>query len=163
MLFPIPLLAIFTLTTALPSTTPSSLFTRQDACAGDPSASGHCTPLTYNDVLSSSPSSSSGGATTTDCESTCASVLADAGDWGVDFRGQPAGYVDGMFLSGCRFGIARATDADASQFEITVANQDIVGVIGESIKRFGGAHEGRVSAEGTMDCEGHTVRWFVGY
>ncbi|KAI0886292.1 uncharacterized protein GGS22DRAFT_160493 [Annulohypoxylon maeteangense] len=146
------LLALAGLTTALPS-----LFAQQDACAGDKSTAGYCTPLTYNDVTQST------SVTTTSCESTCSSVLADAGDWGVDFRAQPAGYVDGMFLSGCRFGIARETDADTEGFEFSVANQDIVDLIGESIKRFGGAHGGKVSAEGTMLCEGHTVRWFVGY
>ncbi|KAI1455533.1 putative necrosis-inducing factor-domain-containing protein [Annulohypoxylon moriforme] len=153
MRFTIFLLASAGLTSALPS-----LFTRQDACAGDKSVAGYCTPLTYNDVTKSdSP------VTTTDCLSTCSSILSDAGDWGVDFRGQPAGFVDGMFLSGCKFGIARETDTDTSQFEFNVANQDIVDVIDESIKRFGGSHGGKLSAEGTMNCEGHIVRWLVGY
>ncbi|KAI2464807.1 putative necrosis-inducing factor-domain-containing protein [Annulohypoxylon bovei var. microspora] len=146
------LLLLASLASALPS-----LFTRQDACAGDKSVAGYCTPLTYNDVTSASSVS------TADCQSTCRSILTDAGDWGVDFRGQPAGYVDGMYLSGCRFGVARETDADDAQFEFDVANQDIVDLIDESISRFAGSHGGRVSAEGTMQCEGHVVRWFVGY
>lgn len=156
MRFSIFLLAGASLASALPSI--PSLFTRQDACSGNKADAGYCTPLTYNDVTTSSTS-----ITTSNCQSTCASILADAGDWGVDFRGQPAGYIDGMFLSGCKFGIARETDSDTSQFSFDVANQDIVDVIDESIKRFGSSHGGKLSAEGTMTCQGHTVRWFVGY
>ncbi|KAI1405195.1 putative necrosis-inducing factor-domain-containing protein [Hypoxylon fuscum] len=132
-----------------------SLFDRQDACATGTSA-GYCETLSYNDRTdSSSPSSA-------DCQQTCRSILTDAGDWGVDFNGQPAGYRDNLVLSDCPFGIERETDGDSSSFSFSVHNQDIIDVVGQSINKFAGNHGGKVKAEGTMKCDGHTVRWYVG-
>ncbi|KAI1098127.1 putative necrosis-inducing factor-domain-containing protein [Jackrogersella minutella] len=135
---------------------PSPLSPRQDSCGGDKSIAGYCTPLTYTDQTNSS------SIPATACQHTCQSILTDAGDWGVDFTGQPAGYRDEMFLGTCGFGIARETDADTSQYSFSVANQDILDIIDESIKMFADKHGAKVKAEGTMNCEGHVVRWFVG-
>ncbi|KAI0101164.1 putative necrosis-inducing factor-domain-containing protein [Daldinia grandis] len=148
-----------TLVTALVASVPSSLMQRQDACAGDKSTVGYCNTLSYTDrtgTLSESAPSSS------DCQQTCRGVLGDAGDWGVDFTDRPAGYRDNLYLGPCEFGISRETDGDNTEFEFSVHNQDIVDVIDEVIKRFAGQHGGKVQAEGTMECSGHVVRWYVG-
>ncbi|KAI1391880.1 putative necrosis-inducing factor-domain-containing protein [Hypoxylon trugodes] len=147
------------LLTTLAAAAPSWLAQRADSCAGDKSVAGYCTPISYTDVTTSSSSSAP---SSSDCQQTCQSILTDAGDWGVDFTGQPAGYRDEMYLGKCGFGIARETDSDTSQFSFSVNNQDIVDVVGESINRFAGQHGGKVKAEGTMNCSGHVVRWFVG-
>ncbi|XXH02834.1 hypothetical protein Hte_009221 [Hypoxylon texense] len=137
-----------------------------DACAADKSA-GYCTTLTYTDLTgaassSSSSSSSSPIPTQEQCQAACRSVLSDAGDWGVDFHGRPAGYRDEMVLADCGFGVSRQSDADTSQFSFYVHNQDILDVIDESVRRFAGEHGGRVKAEGTMECSGYVVKWYVG-
>ncbi|KAI1137508.1 putative necrosis-inducing factor-domain-containing protein [Hypoxylon sp. FL0543] len=139
----------------LSAANPFSLFARQDACVGN-GAAGYCTTLSYQDNTDDSSQ------TTDDCQETCRSILSDAGDWGVDFTGKPAGYIDHMVLQACGFGIGRATDDDTSEFSFDVHNQDILDVIDESVKRFAGQHGGKVKAEGTMNCEGHVVRWYVG-
>ncbi|OTB04736.1 hypothetical protein M426DRAFT_320599 [Hypoxylon sp. CI-4A] len=171
---------ITTLASALPSSSPSplsspttpsspSLSPREDACAGDPSTAGYCTPISYTDTTTTTvtttvtnKNTTASAPSTSDCQQTCRSILGDAGDWGVDFAGQPAGYRDDLYLGACGFGVARETDADAAGFAFSVHNQDILDVVRGSIDRFAGSHDGRVSAEGTMECQGHVVRWFVG-
>ncbi|KAI1379211.1 putative necrosis-inducing factor-domain-containing protein [Hypoxylon crocopeplum] len=143
---------------ALAAAAPSPLAQRQDLCAGDPSAAGFCTPLTFTDKTGGSAAAPS----TSDCQQTCQGILSDAGDWGVDFAGRPAGFRDQMYLGPCQFGVSRTSDRDTSQFFFDMSNQDIVDVVGGSIRRFAGAHGGRVKAEGTMDCSGHVVKWYVG-
>lgn len=149
-----------TLFAALTAGIPSPLIIqRQDACAGDKSTAGYCNTLSYTDrtgTLSTSAPSSS------DCQQTCRGVLGDAGDWGVDFTDRPAGYRDNLYLGPCEFGISRETDGDNAEFEFSMHNQDIVDVIDEVIKRYAGQHDGRVQAEGTMECSDHVVRWYVG-
>ncbi|KAI8962594.1 putative necrosis-inducing factor-domain-containing protein [Daldinia sp. FL1419] len=144
---------------ALVAGVPSPLVQRQDACAGDKSIVGYCETLTYTDktgALSNSAPSAS------DCQQTCQGVLGDAGDWSVDFTGEPAGYRDNIYLGPCEFGVSRETDGDSSQFSFPMHNQDIVDVIDEVIRRYAGNHNGKVQAEGTMKCSGHVVRWYVG-
>ncbi|KAI2605361.1 putative necrosis-inducing factor-domain-containing protein [Hypoxylon fragiforme] len=125
-------------------------------CAGDKSVAGFCTALTYTDKTdSASP-------TTSNCEDTCRGILSDAGDWGVDFAGRPAGWRDNMYIGACEFSVSREKDGDASAFAFSMKNQDILDLVDESIDRFAGKHGNKVKAEGTMNCQGHVVRWYVG-
>ncbi|KAK6956143.1 hypothetical protein Daesc_001415 [Daldinia eschscholtzii] len=150
---------LVTLFTALAAAIPSPLIQRQDACAGDKSVAGYCKTLSYTDRTGASSTSAP---SSSDCQQTCRGVLGDAGDWGVDFKNRPAGYRDNLYLGPCEFGVSRETDGDSSQFSFSMHNQDIVDVIDEVIKRYAGQHDGKVRAEGTMDCSGHVVRWYVG-
>jgi hypothetical protein len=40
-------------------------------------------------------------------------------------------------------------------------NQDIVDILDEVNRRFGSAHSGKVSAQGTMKCQGQLATWYV--
>lgn len=40
-------------------------------------------------------------------------------------------------------------------------NQDIVDILDEVNKRFGSKHAGRVSARGTVKCQGHVAKWYI--
>ncbi|KAI1409896.1 hypothetical protein F5Y13DRAFT_203039 [Hypoxylon sp. FL1857] len=134
---------------------PSSLFSRQDYCGGT-GAPGYCTTLSYQDDTDDSSQTSA------DCQSTCQDILSDSGDWSVDFTGQPAGYIDHMVLEACGFGVGRATDDDTSSFSFKVHNEDILRAIDGSVQRYANLHDGKVKAQGTMNCAGHVVRWYVG-
>ncbi|KAI0384942.1 hypothetical protein F5Y04DRAFT_201943 [Hypomontagnella monticulosa] len=136
---------------------PSLLAPRADSCVGDPHAERYCTPIEYRDkTIDSSPSASF-------CEQTCQSVLTDPGDWAVDFNGMPAGYRDALMLGTCIFSVGRATDTDTSGFTVMLSNQDIVGVMGEVIKKFAGKHGGKIRAEVVMQCQvTQIVRFFIG-
>lgn len=127
----------------------------QSACTGDPSKKGYCTPLTYVDKTGS------GSPSMAQCEDTCGGVIGDPSEWGVDFKGKPAGYVDHMMHYPCGFSVTRQ-DGDTADVSFSMINQDIIELIGETINQFGGAHGGNVAAEGTMECEGHTYKWIVG-
>lgn len=86
----------------------SGLFTilaAADQCTGNKSNTGYCEVLTYEDrtVNNKSPPS------TSQCEASCKSVLTDAGDWSVSFKGQPAGYVQRMVNSDCSFSVGRVS------------------------------------------------------
>ncbi|KAI1472602.1 putative necrosis-inducing factor-domain-containing protein [Daldinia caldariorum] len=150
------LLSVFT---ALVAGVPSPLIQRQDACAGDKSIVGYCKTLSYTDRTGASSTSAP---SSSDCQQTCRGVLTDAGYWGVDFHNRPAGYRDNLYLGPCKFGVSRETDEDTSQFSFSMHNQDIVDVIDEVIKRYAGKHNGKVRADGKMECSGHVVRWYVG-
>ncbi|KAF3055158.1 hypothetical protein GL218_07502 [Daldinia childiae] len=148
-----------TLFGALAAGIPFPLIQRQDACAGDKSTAGYCNVLSYID-RTGTPSTSA--PSTSECQQTCRGVLGDAGDWRVDFIDKPAGYRDTLYLGPCEFGISRETDGDSTEFEFAMNNQDIVDVIDEVINRYAGQHDGKVQAEGTMECSGRVVRWYVG-
>ncbi|KAI6080446.1 hypothetical protein F4821DRAFT_251506 [Hypoxylon rubiginosum] len=142
---------------AAPPTSPVSLLLqpRTDACSADPNI-GYCKTLTYNDrTVAGAPSGDA-------CQNTCRSVLADAGDWTVDFHGKGAGYLNIMLSSACSFAVSRVSDKDAAQFEFPMHNLDILDVIGGAVGRFAGKHGGNVKADGTMECSGHVVKWYVG-
>ncbi|KAI1759883.1 putative necrosis-inducing factor-domain-containing protein [Hypoxylon sp. FL1150] len=150
--------AVLLVAAAPPPTSPaaaaSALLRPRDACAADPSA-GYCTTLTYNDrTKSDSPSGDA-------CQNTCRSVLSDAGDWIVDFHGKSAGYHDTMVASTCSFAVSRVSDSDTSQIKFNMHNQDIIDVVGQAVSRFAGKHGGKVSADGTMNCSGNVVKWYV--
>ncbi|KAI4859724.1 hypothetical protein F4820DRAFT_462250 [Hypoxylon rubiginosum] len=135
----------------------NALLRPRDACAADKSV-GYCTALTYTDRTGGSSAPPTSG----QCEDACRSILSDAGDWAVDFAGKPAGYRDEMVLGTCGFGVSRLSDTDTAQFSFLVHNDDMLDVIGESLSRFAGKHGGKVKADGTMDCSGHVVKWYVG-
>ncbi|KAI0172697.1 hypothetical protein GGR52DRAFT_545732 [Hypoxylon sp. FL1284] len=144
---------------APPPTSPSSpvLLPRTDACKAD-AAAGYCTTLTWTDRTAGA----SDAPTTDDCQDTCSRVLSEAGDWGVDFTGKPAGWRDRMVGGTCAFTVSRTSDASASQFSFLMANADILDAVGGAVSRFAGAHGGRVKAGGTMSCGGHVVKFYVG-
>ncbi|KAF2465092.1 uncharacterized protein BDR25DRAFT_306918 [Lindgomyces ingoldianus] len=129
--------------------------TAQNACTGDKSQAGYCTALTYVDRTTSV----TGPPTVTECLDTCRGVLSEAGDWQIDFRGQPASYVQVMMGYPCEFAVSRP--ASEPQYVTAVHNQDIIDIIDEVNKRFGGLHAGKVAATGTMNCGGHIANWYV--
>lgn len=58
--------------------------------------------------------------------------------------------------------LTNAEQGDPGNYAFAMDNQDIVDILNEVGKRFGGAHGGRVAARGTMKCEGHVAKWYVG-
>jgi hypothetical protein len=128
----------------------------QDACYGDKSTTGYCTPLTYRDVTDEYDAPP----TTGDCYDACRGVGQDAGDWLVDFADDADGVHHSMILYHCGFAVGQGegTPRDA---RFSLANQDILDLYDESVNRFAALHGGRVSAEGTMECAGLNVTWYV--
>jgi hypothetical protein len=99
----------------------------QNQCEGDKSTPGYCTILSATDLTLSTPSPP----TVAQCMSTCHNTLSDAGDWIVDFTGQPEGYIDHMSVSpgGCSFSVGRAPGVQEMDFKFYMHNQDIVDVL----------------------------------
>lgn len=60
----------------------------------------------------------------------------------------------------CAFSVGRG-DGEPLNYKFFMHNQDIVDVIDEVNKRYGGLHGGKVAAQGTMVCEGHQAVWYV--
>lgn len=70
--------------TILFSTLLATLATAQtDSCTGDKSTVGHCETLSYIDRTTTA----SDPPLATECQDTCSGVLAEAGDWSVNFNG----------------------------------------------------------------------------
>ncbi|KAI3321673.1 hypothetical protein HD806DRAFT_524121 [Xylariaceae sp. AK1471] len=128
----------------------------QDSCYGDKSTAGYCTPLTYTDTTKDYKAPP----TTSDCFDTCRGINQDAGDWSVDFNDDADGVHHSMILYHCGFAVSQGegTPRDAS---FSLANQDILDLYDESINRFGADHGGQISAEGTMDCGGLNITWYI--
>ncbi len=128
----------------------------QDNCYGNKSIVGYCTPLTYTDTTDnfSAPPG------TSDCEATCAGINQDAGDWLVDFSTDADDALHSMLLYHCGFAVSRGegTPPDA-RFSLT--NQDILDLYDESLNRFGGSHDGGLSAAGTMQCGDFEIKWYI--
>ena len=80
-----------------------STFAAANQCTGNKSDAGYCETLTYEDRTTNNNAPPS----TSQCESSCKDVLTDAGDWSVDFKGQPAGYVQHVVNSACSFSVGR--------------------------------------------------------
>jgi GH18 family chitinase len=66
----------------------------------------------------------------------------------------------------CRFGAEPTWNGDNIYFRI--GGQDVIDIINDAVKRFGGIHGGRVGAYGYMDCEAsslhkpwHGVKWGI--
>ncbi|KAF2448407.1 hypothetical protein P171DRAFT_428490 [Karstenula rhodostoma CBS 690.94] len=133
-----------------------SAFATANQCTGNKSIAGYCEVLTYEDRTTNNASPPS----TSQCESSCKSVLTDAGDWSVSFKGQPAGYVQRMVNSVCSFSVGRGK-GEPSDYQFYMDNQDIVDIVDEVNRRFGSKHSGRVSAQGTMKCQGRLATWYV--
>ncbi|KAJ4346706.1 uncharacterized protein N0V89_010638 [Didymosphaeria variabile] len=131
-------------------------FVAANQCTGNKSNAGYCEVLTYEDRTNNNGSPPS----TSQCESSCKDVLTDAGDWSVSFKGQAAGYVQRMVNSACSFSVGRG-NGEPSAYQFFMDNQDIVDILDEVNRRFGGAHTGKVSAQGTMRCQGHPATWYV--
>ncbi|KAI1199765.1 hypothetical protein F5X97DRAFT_295342 [Nemania serpens] len=128
----------------------------QNNCYADKSLRGYCTPLTYTDTTGSIQ----GLPTTLDCQDSCAGVIRDPTDWLVDFSTAADGAQHGMLYYHCGFAISQGKGTPHNA-KIFLANQDIIAVYNETINRFGGLHGGKISAEGTMQCDGLEVNWFI--
>ncbi|KAI1263486.1 hypothetical protein F5Y18DRAFT_394576 [Xylariaceae sp. FL1019] len=128
----------------------------QDQCLGNKADAGYCTPLTYVDTTLSAKSAP----TTTDCEDTCHGVNSDAGDWLVDFGYEGNGGLHPMLAWPCAFAL-QPGNSSFNNASFDMANQDILDLYDESINRFGPLHDGKISAEGTMMCQGVLARWFI--
>ncbi|TGJ80254.1 hypothetical protein E0Z10_g8500 [Xylaria hypoxylon] len=128
----------------------------QNNCYGNKSIAGYCTPLTYTD----STGSFSAPPKTSDCQAACAGINQEFGDWLVDFSTEANGAHHGMLLYPCGFAVARGQDTPHNA-RFSVANQDILDLYDESLNRFAGLHHGSVSAEGTMQCSGFTIKWYI--
>jgi hypothetical protein len=50
----------------------------------------------------------------------------------------------------------------AHEFSFLVDNQDIADIIDEVVSKFAGLHEGRVAAQGRVNCDGFEAMWYVG-
>ncbi|KAF2740071.1 hypothetical protein EJ04DRAFT_482754 [Polyplosphaeria fusca] len=121
-------------------------------CTGDKSNVGHCTTLTFTDVTTTSPDPP----TTAECNDTCRGVISDAGDWIVDFKGKPDGYRQNMLGYPCGFQMGRGP-GEAKDYSFFMDNQDIIDILDEvNQRRYGPLHGGKVAAQGTVTCDGHT-------
>ncbi|KAH7392000.1 hypothetical protein DE146DRAFT_634189 [Phaeosphaeria sp. MPI-PUGE-AT-0046c] len=125
-------------------------------CAGNKSNLGYCETLTYVDRTTSS----SNPPTTANCQDTCRGILSDAGDWSVNFIGQPDGYRQVLSHAACGFSMGRAP-GQPKDYRFDMDNQDIVDIVDEVSKRFAPLHGGRVAAEGTIRCQGFEATWAV--
>ncbi|KAL6709335.1 hypothetical protein ACN47E_001742 [Coniothyrium glycines] len=143
------------LITLLPACLTTAHFTRQvNQCAGNKNTIGHCETLTFIDRTASTPNAP----TPAQCQSTCRDLFTDAGDWIVDFKGQPEGYRQNMLNSACRFSMGRAPGAPRN-YQFYMDNQDIADIIDEAVKRFG--EGGKVAAEGLVRCDGLEATWYI--
>lgn len=52
-------------------------------------------------------------------------------------------------------------EGEPSDYGFSMDNQDIVRIMDEVNLRFGPQHGGRVSARGTMKCQGRVAVWYV--
>lgn len=84
-------------------------------------------------------------------------VSTDAGDFVANFTGRPDSFRDDVVLGKCGFSVARGSNT-TELFQLD--NQDILDIYYGSIQRF--SEKGRVSANGTMTCEGQAVKWYMG-
>ncbi|KAI1823345.1 hypothetical protein F4861DRAFT_335945 [Xylaria intraflava] len=128
----------------------------QDSCYGNKSITGYCTPMTYTDTTDNFKTPP----TTADCQQTCASVNNDAGDWLVDFSKDADGTHHNIVGANCGFSLSRGANTPQNA-RFSMANQDILDLYDESLNRFGGNHGGAISAEGTMECGGFQVNWYI--
>ncbi|KAI0465654.1 hypothetical protein F4859DRAFT_374091 [Xylaria cf. heliscus] len=128
----------------------------QDNCYGNKSIAGYCTPLTFTDTTASFKTPP----TTSDCQATCAGINQDAGDWLVDFSADPDGALHKISLYPCGFAVSRG-EGTPHNARFSLANQDILDLYDGSLGRFGAAHAGRLSAQGTMQCGDYNINWFI--
>ncbi|KAI1111634.1 hypothetical protein F5Y14DRAFT_305613 [Nemania sp. NC0429] len=117
----------------------------------------YCTPLTFKDTTGGSVQ---GLPTASDCQDACRGVVGDPSDWLIDFSTAADGAQHSMLYYHCGFAISqgKGTPHDA---KIWLANQDLIAVYNGTLSRFGGLHGGKISAEGTMECDGLEVNWFI--
>ncbi|KAF5485943.1 Killer toxin subunits alpha/beta [Colletotrichum fructicola] len=76
------------------------------------------------------------------------------GDGSTEFTHRITGHREILDFGSCHFGIER-TGGTGGAVEFRVGGQDVIDVINESIKRFGGS--GRIGAKGVMPCSGTTA------
>ncbi|KAK8031382.1 glycoside hydrolase family 18 protein [Apiospora arundinis] len=96
---------------------------------------------------------------TGECEDACRGVASDAGDWGANLTGLPAGQRHSVVGYACGFSLGRGPN-QPDPLEFDFQNQDILDVYQGAIDRFATA-DGRVAATGTMTCQGKSVQWWV--
>ncbi|ORY57816.1 uncharacterized protein BCR38DRAFT_448739 [Pseudomassariella vexata] len=93
-----------------------------------------------------------------ECYDACRGVSTDAGDWYADLTGKPEGVKSLLVGYACTFSIGRGP-SQGDPLAFSLHNQDILDIYDGAISRFGS--DGRVSASGTMICEGNQVAWWV--
>ncbi|KAI0196399.1 hypothetical protein F4808DRAFT_439941 [Astrocystis sublimbata] len=125
-------------------------------CLGDKSIVGYCTPLTYVDTTTHFAAPP----TTSECQDTCRGINQDLGEWLVDFSMDADGVRHSISLYHCGFAVSRG-DGVPHDASFSLKNQDILDLYDESLKRFGGLHKGKISAEGTMLCGDLHINWFI--
>ncbi|KAJ2996508.1 hypothetical protein NUW58_g954 [Xylaria curta] len=133
-----------------------SLCHAQNNCYGNKSVTGYCTPLTYKDttgIFHAPPR-------TSDCQDTCAGINEDLGDWLVDFSMDADGVRHSMILYHCGFAVSQG-EGTPHNTKFSLANQDILDLYDGAINRFGGLHNGKISAEGTMQCGKFQIKWYI--
>ncbi|KAI7774988.1 Killer toxin subunits alpha/beta [Diaporthe eres] len=85
----------------------------------------------------------------------CKTIIKNIeGDGSTEFTHRITGHREILKHGSCRFGIER-TGGTGGAVEFRVGGQDVIDVINEAIKRFGGG--GRVGAKGVMPCSGTTA------
>lgn len=85
----------------------------------------------------------------------CKTIIRNIeGDGSTEFTHRITGHREILKHGSCRFGIER-TGGTGGAVEFRVGGQDVIDVINEAIKRFGGG--GRVGAKGVMPCSGTTA------
>ena len=124
-------------------------------CLGDGSA-GYCTITSYTDKTTSVQ----GPPTTGECQDACRGVIGDAGDWIVDFKNKPAGYVQTMVGYPCAFSVSRGA-GEPLNYSFFMTNQDIIDILDDVSNMYGPLHAGKVAAQGTMECQGRKAVWYV--
>lgn len=60
----------------------------------------------------------------------------------------------------CGFSIGRAP-GQPKDYGFAMNNQDIADIVDEVVKRFAPLHGGKVSAEGTVRCQGFVATWYI--
>ncbi|KAI0126819.1 hypothetical protein BJ170DRAFT_596388 [Xylariales sp. AK1849] len=130
----------------------AALVTAQ-ACTGDQSIVGYCTPETWTalPINSSAP-------TNAECQDACQGVNSDAGDWFANLTGIADNERRTVVGYPCQFALGRGP-GQVDPLEFSFANQDILDIYDGVISRFGSS--GRTAATGTMVCEGKQVTWWV--
>ncbi|KAI8217095.1 hypothetical protein K4K53_009486 [Colletotrichum sp. SAR 10_77] len=86
-----------------------------------------------------------------DCQQIIRTIEGDAS---TEFTHRITGHCQILEFGSCHFGIGR-TGGTGGAVEFRVGGQDVIDVINESIKRFGGG--GRIGAKGIMPCSGTTA------
>ena len=110
-----------------------------------PPGKDRCGDSTFEDQTSGA------SALVSDCRQIIKNIEGDAS---TEFTHRITGHREILSFGTCTVGIER-TGGTGGAVEFKVGGQDVIDIINESIKRFGGS--GRVGAKGVMPCDGTTA------